>query len=405
MATNSPIARRLPGFDARHATHRARGLGRGLVVVVVVAAVAAGGAIAAVMLRSSGGPKASTVTSTSAAATLAAGVAPWTLKAPVDSEVVLVPPASGGGAGGTTGSLLEVFGGSTTGEQPASGIFTLDVSNGTLVHVANLTTVLADAAGAVIGGQAMVLGGATPTPIATVQAAPATGSGTAARVTTATVVGSLPEPRSGAATATVGTTTYVVGGENGPLSPDPTVLATTDGRSFSDIATLPVPVSFPAVAAIGAKLFVFGGEAVSGNTAGQPVTTVQLVDVTKHRAKVIGRMPVALEGAAAVTVGGKVLLVGGDSFPSTTTSYSSSAASSGAAGGVNATGSQTSATVWDFDPLRTRFVSAGRLQTPVARAGVAVLGSTVWLVGGSSAGAPVSVVQSLSLSAAPSHPG
>jgi hypothetical protein len=376
-------------------------------VVVVVAVLAAGGAVAAVVLRSSSGGHhgAPTVTSTSVpAATVTSGVAPWTLRAPVDAEVVLVPPTASA-AGAPLSSSLEVFGGSTTGSRPASGIFTLDTTNGTLVHVANLTTALSDAAGAVVNGQAVIFGGANPTPVATVQAFAATGTGTGgvrSPVPTATVIGSLPEPRAGAAALTVGSTTYLLGGANGP-TPDPSVLATTDARSYSVVATLPVPVSFPAAAAVGTKLYVFGGQALSGAGAGQPVTTVQMVDLASHRTKVVGRLPAPLMGAAAFSLGGKVFVAGGDS--SAGASAPATSVSSPAGQTTGAPGTQTSGTIWAFNPAKVSFVSDGLLQSPVARAGVSVLGSTAWFVGGASGGVPTSIVQSVTSAPTPSRSG
>jgi hypothetical protein len=374
-------------------------------VVLVVVAVAAGAAVAVIMLRHSSGGRGGSpaVTSTSTPAALTSGVAPWTLRAPIEAEVVVVPPASGTAGAVAPGTLLEVAGGSTTGNQPASGIFTLDVSSGTLVHIANLTSVLADAAGAVVGGQSVVFGGATPTPVATVQALPAAPTGTApARVPTATVVGSLPEPRAGAGALTVGATTYIVGGSNG-ATPDPTVLATADGRAFAVVATLPVPVAFPAVAAAGSKLYVFGGQALTGTNSGQPVATVQMVDLRSHRAKVVGRLPETLQGAAAVVLGGKVYVVGGDTSAPPPASPTSAPSATGSTTGAQ--GTQTSGAVWAFDPSNVSFSGAGRLQTPVARAGVAVLGSSAWLVGGTSSGAPTSIVQSLAVAPTATHTG
>ena len=336
------------------------------------------------------------MTSTTVAApALTSGVAPWTLHAPVDGELVLTATAPAGAGTAPAATVVDVFGGSTTGSRPASGVFTLDVSNGTLVHVANLATALADAAGAVVGGQSVIFGGDTPTPVATVQsfsgATSASGSGHGP-VPTTTVLGTLPEPRAGGGALTVGSTTYLLGGANGP-TPDPSVLSTTDGRAFSVVASLPVPVSFPAMAAIGTKLFVFGGQALSGTGAGQPVATVQMVDLATRRAKVVGRLPAPVMGAAAISLGGAVFGVGGET---------PGAAASGAATGQ---GTQTSGAIWAFHPARVSFTSDGMLQTPVSHAGVVVLGTTAWLVGGSSGGVPTSIVQSVTLASSPVHPG
>ena len=345
-----------------------------------------------------------TATSTSIPApTVTSGVAPWTLRAPVDAEVVLAPIAAPAAGTAPASSVLEVFGGSTTGNRPASGIFTLDTTNGTLVHVANLTTVLADAAGAMVNGQAVIFGGDTPTPVATVQAFANAGpvaGGAHTPVPTATVLGSLPEPRAGAGALTVGSTTYVIGGANGP-TPDPSVLSTTDGKTFSVVGTLPVPVSFPSVAAVGTKLFVFGGQALSGTGSGQPVTTVQMVDLTSHRTKVVGRLPAPLMGAAAVSLGGKVYIVGGETASTSSGSPTSVPASPGTTSAGQ--GTQTTGTIWAFDPARLRFAPDGMLQTPVSHAGVAVLGSTAWVVGGTSGGVPTSIVQSVTPASSPAR--
>ena len=375
-------------------------------MVIAIAAVAAAGAVTAVLLRnSSGGGGASSVTSTTVAApALTSAVAPWTLHAPVDGELVLTPSAPAGAGTAPAATVVDVFGGSTTGSRPASGVFTLDVSNGTLVHVANLTTALADAAGAVVGGQSVIFGGDTPTPVATVQSfsgATSASGGGHGPVPTTTVLGTLPEPRAGGGALTVGSTTYLLGGANG-TTPDPSVLSTTDGRAFSVVATLPVPVSFPAMAAIGTKLLVFGGQALSGTGAGQPVATVQMVDLATRRAKVVGRLPAPVMGAAAISLGGAVFVVGGE-----TSAGASGVAASvpGAPAAATGQGTQTSGAIWAFHPAKVSFTSDGMLQTPVSHAGVVVLGATAWLVGGSSGGVPTSIVQSVTLASPPGHPG
>ena len=242
---------------------------------------------------------------------------------------------------------------------------------------------------------------------------------------TATVVGSLPQARSDSSSVTIGSTTYVVGGYDG-TNADAVVLGTTDGRTFSTVATLPVPVRYGAVAAVGGRIYVFGGQAITGAGAGQPVDTVQAVDPTRHHAAVVGHLPEPISGAAAVTLTGSVYVVGGESTvpqPSTpgmgTTQTSASSSSSpglGKSGAVpdarrTATGSailtaaasgttNTVSTIWSFDPISQRTEVAGRLQVPVSHAGVTVIGSRAWLVGGESGGTPVTAVQMLTPDAA-----
>jgi len=384
---NTPIARRLPGFEARRATRRAQHMRKGslwAIAVVVVVVLGAGGAVGVLVFWSSGHPPTKVAKKPPAATpVLRAAAAPWALRAPVADEVVLP---------GARGELV-IVGGSTTGGQAASGIFTLDVATGALTHVENLRTVLFDAAGTVVGGQDLVFGGATPSAVASVEsftlgAAPA-GAPTSvptASVPTASLVGSLPEPRWGAASARIGATTYLCGGANGP-TPDPHVLATADGQQFSVVATLPDPVLYPALAALGGDLYVFGGEALSGAGAGRPSSVIQRVNPTTHKVVVVGHLPDAVVGASAVLFDGEVFVFGGDT-----------AIPSGSTSGAGAT--VTSPAIWRFDPRHASVTSAGRLNTPVSHAGVAVLGSDAWVVGGQSDGAPVSRVQTLSATAA-----
>jgi len=96
-----------------------------------------------------------------------------------------------------------------------------------------LSAPLHDAAGVSSGGRSLVFGGGSPVTVGTVQAFCGAG--------TARVTGSLPAPRSDAAAVTIGGTAYVVGGYDGNR-PDASVLATTDGRTFTTVAALPVPV-------------------------------------------------------------------------------------------------------------------------------------------------------------------
>ena len=360
------------------------------------------------------------------------GLLPWHLGAPISRSVVL--PGSG--------SQLVLLGGLTTGNTSSSGIYTLDTSDGSLSHVGDLTGPLHDAAAAVVGSQDVVFGGGATTTVGTVQAfpAPAATGKVGAAGPTAAVVGSLPSPRSDAAEVTIGTTGYVVGGYDG-VNADAAVLATTDGHTFRSVASLPIPVRYPAVSALGGEIYVFGGQAITGADAGNPVDTVQVIDPGRHTATIAGHLPEPLSGAVAVTLAGHLYVLGGESTvpqPSTTgigsTQLGPSSTSNPGAGksgaitdgylsgldglpvaslltdtmsrqssGASVTAHLTSSTatsavssIWAFDPTSARLELAGHLQVPISHAGVAVLGSTAWLIGGESGGTPVTAVQMLS---------
>jgi len=203
------------------------------------------------------------------------------------------------------------------------------------------------------------------------------------------------------------------------------------------VASLPVPVRYPGVAAMGGRIFVFGGQAINGPDAGKPVDAIQVIDPGHHRASVVGHLPETLSGAAAVTLDGHIFVAGGESsapqttFPGmgTTQIGSTPASSNPGAGrtgaitdrytvpgpvGDRATApsapvpgtlspilaaatttapTATVSTIWAFDPESDRLLPAGHLQVPVSHVGVAVVGSTAWLVGGESNGTTVATVQ------------
>ena len=336
---------------------------------------------------------------TPAAAKVDSTLAPWRLGAPISRAVVV--------AGATSeGNQLVILGGATTGGLTASGAFDLDVTDGALTQVGDLTSTLDDAAGAVLDGQDVVFGGASSTaPSASTSASVQTLSATApapatgAAEPTSALLGTLPQPRAGATTVSVGPTTYLVGGENS-VGSDPAILATSDGRHFTVAATLPVPVLFPAVAAFHGKLYVFGGDATTGPDAGNAVDAIQVVDLRTHKVTDSEHLPEALAGAAAVALGHDVFVAGGDTAPSTTgTSTTTTAAGASTGPAVSSV-----STVWSFDPASGRSTSVGQLPVAVSHAGLAVLGSTAWLVGGESDGTPVSTVQSFVTVPSPARP-
>lgn len=314
------------------------------------------------------------------ASAVESGLLPWRLAAPISREVLL--PG--------TGSRLVVLGG-LNGSTSSNGVYSLDTTSGALRSMGTLQAGVHDAVGAVVGGRDMVFGGGSPATVDTVKAFSNTSS---------IGVGTLPGPRSDAGIATIGRSTYIVGGYDGS-NPDAAVLSTSDGRTFRAVGSLPVPVRYPAVAAVGGKLYVFGGQAISGTGAGHPVDDVQVIDPANHRASVVARLPEPLEGSAAVALGGHIYLAGGDS--STPQASQAGVGSTQLAPPVSAIGTgglTTVSTIWAFDPGTQRTRVAGRLQVPVSHAGVAVLGSRAWLVGGESGGNQLATVQMIAPNAA-----
>jgi hypothetical protein len=307
------------------------------------------------------------------------GLLPWHLGAPLSREVVV--PGGGG--------RLLVLGGLTAGGVSADGIYAVRTHTGAARHVGTLGAPLHDAAGASAGGHALVFGGGSSATVASVEAFPRAAAG------------SLPAPRSDSVAVSVGPTAYILGGYDG-TRPQPDVIATRDGRSFTKVARLAVPVRYPAAAALGGQIYVFGGQAITGPQAGKPVDTIQVIDPARHTVSVIGHLPEPLAGAAAVTVGSELLLAGGESpvaqpqHPGAgTTQLSPSEVSAGTGAEASSSPTSTVPTIWAFDPATRRLLPAGVLQVPVSHAGVAVTGSTAWIVGGESHGALVSAVQML----------
>ena len=436
-----PVGAHVPRTRAGSRRIRAAVIFAVLIILGVFVAVYASDSSAAKLSSASSSSKKGTAAShrTNVIAAAESGLLPWTLASPISRAVVL--PAAG--------SQLAILGGLTASNVSAQGIYTLDTTSGKLAHVANLTGGLHDSSGAVIDRQDVAFGGGSPATVGNVQAVPTAGLGGSGTIATATVIGSLPQPRSDSASVTVGKTTYIVGGYDG-TNPDPAVLSTTDGHTFSTVASLRVPVRYPAVAAVGGLIYVFGGQAIVSAHAGQPVNTIQVVNPRNHIAKTIGHLPVPLDAATAVTIGTQIYLAGGESTvaqpvspgmgttqlgppppganPGTgATSATTTAAtvpktrgftkgtllavsatsstpssqtgadsgSSGSPGGESSPGASTVSTIWAFNPKTIKMLIAGRLQVPISHSSASVLGGTAWFVGGESNGVAISTVQML----------
>ena len=314
-ARRSPTARRAR-VRRRRATAAAL-LVAGVIVVVIVAALAGGSSPApsthkaAVPARTAPAP-AATATATASTGhgggpgSIEAGIEPWLMPAPVSREAV-VPDATG----------ITVLGGISPSGTSLSAVSTVNVLTGAVTAAGALADPVHDAAAAVIGRSAFVLGGGSPDTVATIQSYPNPG-GAAAAAGTGTVTGQLPQPRSDLAvasvTATAGghqlTTAYVVGGYDGTTYL-PAVLATTDGSRFTRVATLPVAVRYPAVVADAGRIYAFGGQIQAPGSAAAATDDIQMVDPVTHQAVVVGHLPQPLYGASAFLLGGTMYVAGG----------------------------------------------------------------------------------------------
>jgi len=291
-----------------------------------------------------------------------AGLLPWTLDAPLSREVVL--PGSG--------TSVTVLGGLSSSQQTLDRAFSLDTATGQIATVGTLAAGVHDAAGARHAGSDWLFGGGSPNTVDTTQRLSPPESPLPAA---ATLVGHLPQPRSDAAAVTVHHVAYVVGGYDG-TNPDPEVLATKDGRTFTVVAHLRQPVRYPAVAALGGRIYVFGGEAVSGASAGRAVSAIQMVDPVTGTVTVVGHLPGPVAGAAAFVLGRNLYVAGGTN----------------GGGGPVATGPALG-DVWAFDAANGKVLRAGTLPAPVSFAGSVVVGHRAWLVGGENQGGVLSQVE------------
>jgi hypothetical protein len=364
------------------AVYRRRRLGVGLVAVsllVVGVLVATDGSGKAKAARESQPARSHSgvvkVPTAPPAPAIESGLMPWSLASPL-SRTSLYPWASG----------VVIAGGLTAGQSSQSAIYTLDTSTGRLQQIGSLVHGVHDAAAATVAGSYMVFGGGSPATVATVQSFNNSMPSTPA---------SLPEPRSDATAVTVGSTSYIVGGFNG-TQPTSAVLATTDGRTFSTVASLTVPVRYPAVAAAGRYIYVFGGQSVGPGTSSAPVADIQRIDPASHHTSVVGQLPYPLEAAAAVNLGGNIYLAGGEGPASagTTPGMGTTQLDGWAtAGGAPAPGLSAAGDIWSFNPASAAVAPAGRLQVPTSHAGVAVDGNTAWLVGGENGATMLGTVQ------------
>ena len=300
--------------------------------------------------------KAGSTTSTTAPKALQPVIADagWQLPSARDREVAL-----------TDGTTIWLLGGRDAAKTSRTSVAQIDPTSGASSQAGDLAVGVHDAAGARLAGKLFVFGGGNSSTVATVQTfTPGSGG---------QVVGALPQARSDLAATTVADHAYVLGGfDGGAFTPD--VLDTTDGSTFATVTALPVPVRYAAMTALGDKLYVFGGSLGGSENATNATNVIQEVDLQARTARVLVSMPHTLSDATAVTVQGKVFVLGGR------------------------VDGAVSPQVWQFDPNAPGLTPVGNLPVALSDSAAVVVHDVAYLLGGeSSTNEPVASVATLRL--------
>lgn len=343
----------------------------GLILVLILSFIGYGffsrtSPVPAVSKASNGGPSLKLAAAES-------GLLPWKLSSPLSRMALFA-----------NGNNLTIVGGLTSSGSSASGIYNLNTNDGNLSLMASLAAGVHDMASSLINGKMAIFGGGQSSSVNTSQIiSPTNGSITTAK---------MPQLRSDSTAVSLGNKSYIIGGYNG-TNADAQVLTTTNGTSFNQYGNLPVPVRYAAVAVLNGQIYILGGLAASGSNSGNPINTVQIIDPKSHTIiKANWKLPMPLEGASAVVLNNELFLIGGQSNTNQNIPYGVGTTQ---INGLSETNTKTSNKIYVLNTSTHQFLLAGHLQVPVSNFGLAVIGSTAWLVGGESNNQVLSVVQML----------
>ncbi len=235
-------------------------------------------------------PSSTTSTSAATTGTLQIGVAPFRLPAAVSREVLL-----------TDGHQLVSLGGLDAAKTTTGAVNVVDVSSGASRAFGALSTPVHDAAGVLLGGRYLVLGGGSTATHTAVQAVPASGG-------TSQTIGNLPQPRADLVAAIVNGTAYALGGGQEATALLLNVVASTDGVTWRPAGSLAAPVRYPGVAVVGGAIYLFGGVTTAG---GSDTASIQRYDPATGATQVVAQLPAPLSHTTAVVLGNAVYLLGG----------------------------------------------------------------------------------------------
>jgi N-acetylneuraminic acid mutarotase len=315
----------------------------GIPLIIIVLLLGGGGGGSKVGTKKTTTTLAPGRTTTTAPLQLVVAAASWHLPVPLSRSVVL-----------PVNTNIGVFGGLTTGATSvgvtSKNIYEIDPVTGIGTAIATMTAPVHDAAGAVIGSDYYVFGGGAASESASVQKYTFTNSNTL----TGSLAASLPSKRADLTATSFNGQVYLAGGFDGKQWL-PSLLATTDGATFTALAQLATPVRYPAAAALNGKLYLIGGELAPKSA---DATNVQQIDLQTGAVTSLSPLPVGLSHASAAVVNNTIYVFGGRS------------------------GGHAIDTISVLNPATGQLQSVGQLPAARSDMGVTVVGSTAYLLGG-----------------------
>jgi N-acetylneuraminic acid mutarotase len=257
-----------------------------------------------------------------------------------------------------------LLGGLDAADSSSAGIELADLHG--VLHTISLPLAQHDAQGAQLGGVVYVFGGGSFSELDHIV------SFDPVRDLVHTV-GVLPRAQSDVAVTASDGTAYVVGGYDGTTWLD-TILAWRPGTAARVVAHLPVGLRYAAASTVHGQVVIIGGSTPTGAS-----DAVYRFNPANGLVRQIGRLPQPITHAGAATLGSFVYLVGGrgDNLDSQT------------------------ASVWSINPLTGAVRRAGQLSEPLSDTGVVSTGGALVVVGGLSPTGTQAGVGEL----VPIHPG
>ena len=284
------------------------------------------------------------ITTTAVTTTIAPQPATTATATLLPGKLPAVHSLAGGAAGG---DRVLMAGGLDAKKNSTDVVWSFDPASGATTALGKLPAALHTPAVAALGSGTLVMGGAKGNTVFD-RVLSIDGAGTV------TELGKLPSPRTNAAALSEGdgANVLVFGGWTGK---DPTndVLQTTDGATFTTVATLLHPTRYPAVALLGRSVWVIGGEYDKTVLNG-----IQRVDLDSGQVVDVAPLPVGLSRASAFSLGNAILVAGGR------------------------TPDGRSNQIYRVDPITGAVTAAGTLPEERSDSTVAVSGTTAYLFGG-----------------------